>query len=165
MMKTWDRVERTLVGVLGLAALAFALWQVLSRYFVRGNPGPQTLEFATLDPRVPPSLKLRRTEVPTRRSLVRRRVAGMSGIDRSLSSKSEQDTGMRSANKATQSRRMFLNIGMLLRISAALLITFGGALALIHAEFYCFGMLQSVGSQSSMPGPAYLAPGFSRAWE
>jgi C4-dicarboxylate transporter DctQ subunit len=33
MMKMWDRVERTLVGVLGLAALAFALWQVLSRYF------------------------------------------------------------------------------------------------------------------------------------
>jgi C4-dicarboxylate transporter DctQ subunit len=33
MMKIWDRVERTLVGVLGLAALAFALWQVLSRYF------------------------------------------------------------------------------------------------------------------------------------
>jgi C4-dicarboxylate transporter DctQ subunit len=33
MMKIWDRVERTVVGVLGLAALAFALWQVLSRYF------------------------------------------------------------------------------------------------------------------------------------
>jgi hypothetical protein len=33
MMETWDRVERTLVGVLGLAALAFALWQVVSRYF------------------------------------------------------------------------------------------------------------------------------------
>jgi hypothetical protein len=33
MMKTWDRVERTLVGVPGLAALAFALWQVLSHYF------------------------------------------------------------------------------------------------------------------------------------
>jgi C4-dicarboxylate transporter DctQ subunit len=32
-METWDRVERTLVGVLGLAALAFALWQVVSRYF------------------------------------------------------------------------------------------------------------------------------------
>src|SRR5712671_4682962 len=32
-------------------------------------------------PRFPPSLKLRRTEMPTRRSLVRRRVAGMSGID------------------------------------------------------------------------------------
>ena len=34
MMKIWDRVEQTLVGVLGLAALAFALWQVVSRYFV-----------------------------------------------------------------------------------------------------------------------------------
>src|SRR3982074_2609751 len=33
MMKTWDRIEKALVGVLGLAALAFALWQVLSRYF------------------------------------------------------------------------------------------------------------------------------------
>jgi C4-dicarboxylate transporter DctQ subunit len=33
MMQFWDRVERALVGVLGLAALAFALWQVLSRYF------------------------------------------------------------------------------------------------------------------------------------
>ena len=33
MMKMWDRVERTLVGVLGLAALGFALWQILSRYF------------------------------------------------------------------------------------------------------------------------------------
>ncbi len=33
MMRTWDRVEKALVGVLGLAALAFALWQVLSRYF------------------------------------------------------------------------------------------------------------------------------------
>ncbi|HEY0423162.1 MAG TPA: TRAP transporter small permease [Rhodopila sp.] len=32
-MKAWDRAERTLVGVLGLAALAFALWQVASRYF------------------------------------------------------------------------------------------------------------------------------------
>ena len=27
MMRTWDRVEKALVGVLGLAALAFALWQ------------------------------------------------------------------------------------------------------------------------------------------
>lgn len=34
MMKMWDRVERTLVGVLGLAALGFALWQILSRYFL-----------------------------------------------------------------------------------------------------------------------------------
>jgi C4-dicarboxylate transporter DctQ subunit len=33
MMKVWDRVEQTLAGVLGLAALAFALWQALSRYF------------------------------------------------------------------------------------------------------------------------------------
>src|SRR3954447_19871533 len=33
MMKIWDRVEQTLVGALGLCALAFALWQVLSRYF------------------------------------------------------------------------------------------------------------------------------------
>ena len=33
MMKIWDRAERTLVGVLGLAALVFALWQAVSRYF------------------------------------------------------------------------------------------------------------------------------------
>jgi C4-dicarboxylate transporter DctQ subunit len=33
MMNMWDRAEQALVGVLGLAALAFALWQVLSRYF------------------------------------------------------------------------------------------------------------------------------------
>jgi len=33
MMKTWDRAERAVVGVLGLTALAIALWQVLSRYF------------------------------------------------------------------------------------------------------------------------------------
>ena len=33
MMKIWDRAEQTLVGVLGLAALAFALWQAVSRYF------------------------------------------------------------------------------------------------------------------------------------
>lgn len=32
-MKIWDRLEKAIVGVLGLAALAFALWQVLSRYF------------------------------------------------------------------------------------------------------------------------------------
>jgi C4-dicarboxylate transporter DctQ subunit len=32
-MKIWDRVEQTLVGVLGLVALVFALWQVVSRYF------------------------------------------------------------------------------------------------------------------------------------
>ena len=34
MMRIWDRVEQTLVGVLGLAALAFALWQIVSRYFL-----------------------------------------------------------------------------------------------------------------------------------
>ena len=33
MMKIWNRVEQTLVGVLGFAALGFALWQVVSRYF------------------------------------------------------------------------------------------------------------------------------------
>jgi C4-dicarboxylate transporter DctQ subunit len=33
MMKMWDRAEQAIVGVLGLAALAIALWQVLSRYF------------------------------------------------------------------------------------------------------------------------------------
>lgn len=33
MMKIWDRAEQILVGVLGLAALALALWQVVSRYF------------------------------------------------------------------------------------------------------------------------------------
>jgi C4-dicarboxylate transporter, DctQ subunit len=33
MMKIWDRVEQTLVGLLGLGALAFAVWQVVSRYF------------------------------------------------------------------------------------------------------------------------------------
>jgi C4-dicarboxylate transporter, DctQ subunit len=33
MMKIWDRAEQTLVGVLGLAALVFALWQAVSRYF------------------------------------------------------------------------------------------------------------------------------------
>src|SRR5215468_115872 len=33
MLKIWDRAERVTVGVLGLVALAFALWQVLSRYF------------------------------------------------------------------------------------------------------------------------------------
>ena len=32
-MKLWNRAEQTLVGLLGLAALAFALWQVVSRYF------------------------------------------------------------------------------------------------------------------------------------
>jgi C4-dicarboxylate transporter, DctQ subunit len=33
MMKIWNRVEQVIVGVLGLAALGFALWQVVSRYF------------------------------------------------------------------------------------------------------------------------------------
>ena len=33
MMQLWNRAEQMLIGVLGLAALAFALWQVLSRYF------------------------------------------------------------------------------------------------------------------------------------
>jgi C4-dicarboxylate transporter, DctQ subunit len=33
MMKIWNRAEQTLVGLLGLAALGFALWQVASRYF------------------------------------------------------------------------------------------------------------------------------------
>jgi C4-dicarboxylate transporter, DctQ subunit len=33
MRKPWDRAEQAIVGVLGLAALAIALWQVLSRYF------------------------------------------------------------------------------------------------------------------------------------
>ena len=32
-MKIWNRAEQTLVGVFGLAALAFALWQIVSRYF------------------------------------------------------------------------------------------------------------------------------------
>ena len=37
MMKMWDRVERTLAGLLGLTALAFALWQVVSRYLLPGE--------------------------------------------------------------------------------------------------------------------------------
>ena len=32
MMKIWNRLEQTIAGILGLAALAFALWQVASRY-------------------------------------------------------------------------------------------------------------------------------------
>jgi C4-dicarboxylate transporter DctQ subunit len=32
MMKFWDKAERTMVGLLGLAALAVALWQVVTRY-------------------------------------------------------------------------------------------------------------------------------------
>ena len=34
MMKIWHRTEQTLVGLLGLAALGVALWQILSRYFL-----------------------------------------------------------------------------------------------------------------------------------
>ena len=33
MMRFWNHAEQTIVGALGLIALAFALWQVLSRYF------------------------------------------------------------------------------------------------------------------------------------
>ena len=33
MMNLWDRVEQALAGLLGLAALLLALWQVVSRYF------------------------------------------------------------------------------------------------------------------------------------
>ena len=32
-MKIWDRAEQAIVGMLGLCALACAVWQVLSRYF------------------------------------------------------------------------------------------------------------------------------------
>jgi C4-dicarboxylate transporter DctQ subunit len=32
-VKIWDRAEQAIVGILGLAALACAVWQVLSRYF------------------------------------------------------------------------------------------------------------------------------------
>ena len=32
-MKLWDRAEQSLAGLLGLAAPALALWQVVSRYF------------------------------------------------------------------------------------------------------------------------------------
>jgi C4-dicarboxylate transporter DctQ subunit len=32
-VKIWDRAEQAMVGILGLTALGFALWQVLSRYF------------------------------------------------------------------------------------------------------------------------------------
>jgi C4-dicarboxylate transporter DctQ subunit len=32
-VKLWDRAERAIVGILGLAALACAVWQVLTRYF------------------------------------------------------------------------------------------------------------------------------------
>jgi C4-dicarboxylate transporter DctQ subunit len=33
LLRVWDRGERIVVGVLGLAALALGLWQVLGRYF------------------------------------------------------------------------------------------------------------------------------------
>src|SRR5215467_3972347 len=33
VLKIWDRVEQTVAGLLGIAALALALWQVASRYF------------------------------------------------------------------------------------------------------------------------------------
>src|SRR5215470_3719352 len=36
-LKIWDRAEQTIAGVLGLAALALALWQVVSRYFFPQN--------------------------------------------------------------------------------------------------------------------------------
>ncbi len=35
MRNLWNHVEQTLAGVLGLAALGFAVWQVVSRYFVQ----------------------------------------------------------------------------------------------------------------------------------
>lgn len=31
-MKAWDRIEQTLVGLLGLCALIVALWQIIGRY-------------------------------------------------------------------------------------------------------------------------------------
>src|SRR5215472_14094967 len=37
MLKIWDRAEQTLAGMLGIAALALALWQVVSRYFFPQN--------------------------------------------------------------------------------------------------------------------------------
>jgi C4-dicarboxylate transporter DctQ subunit len=37
MMKIWDRAEQALVGMLGMVALALALWQVVSRYFFPRN--------------------------------------------------------------------------------------------------------------------------------
>jgi C4-dicarboxylate transporter DctQ subunit len=36
MMRLWDRVEQTLVGLLGLAALGVGLWQIFGRYFASG---------------------------------------------------------------------------------------------------------------------------------
>jgi C4-dicarboxylate transporter DctQ subunit len=37
MVKIWDRAEQTIAGMLGIAALALALWQVISRYFFPQN--------------------------------------------------------------------------------------------------------------------------------
>ena len=37
MLKIWDRAEQTIAGMLGIAALALALWQVISRYFFPQN--------------------------------------------------------------------------------------------------------------------------------
>ena len=34
MMKVWNRVEQTIAGLLGLAALLLALWQVVARYIL-----------------------------------------------------------------------------------------------------------------------------------
>jgi C4-dicarboxylate transporter DctQ subunit len=42
MLKLWDRAEQALAGLLGLAALALALWQVVSRYLFPG----QAISFA-----------------------------------------------------------------------------------------------------------------------
>src|SRR6201985_2367017 len=42
MLKLWDRAEQTLSGLLGLSALALALWQVISRYMFPG----QAISFA-----------------------------------------------------------------------------------------------------------------------
>jgi C4-dicarboxylate transporter DctQ subunit len=33
-VKIWNRIEQAIVGILGLAALACAVWQVLTRYFL-----------------------------------------------------------------------------------------------------------------------------------
>ena len=32
-MRTWDWIEQTLVGLLGLCALIVGMWQILGRYF------------------------------------------------------------------------------------------------------------------------------------
>jgi len=42
MLKLWDRAEQTFAGLFGLAALALALWQVVSRYAFPG----QAISFA-----------------------------------------------------------------------------------------------------------------------